>query len=111
MSCITVQQRLITRKNTINNGFERSDKKVYGEMSVRQKVSWRSVLTAKCPHGEMSLRQSVRKAKCSYCEMSYGEMSHGKKSYHEKSGHELFNPNRCNIQKFSIWRGNLNNFD
>ena len=37
---------------------------VYGEMSVRQKVSRRSVLTAKCPYGEVSVRRSVRTAKC-----------------------------------------------
>ena len=39
-------------------------------MSVRKKVSRRSVLTAKCPHGEMSLRRSVRTAKCPYGEVS-----------------------------------------
>ena len=60
-------------------------------MSVRQKVSRRSVLTAKCPHGEMSLRRSVRTAKCPYGELSYGEVSYGEKSYGEKSG------NRRNI--------------
>ena len=54
---------------------------VYGEMSVRQKVSRPSVLTAKCPHGEMSYGEM------SYSEMSYGEMSYGEKSYGEKSGH------------------------
>ena len=39
-------------------------------MSVRQKVSRRSVFTAKCPHGEMSLRRSVRTVKCPYGEVS-----------------------------------------
>ena len=57
-------------------------------MSVRQKVRRRSVLTAKCPHGELSVRRTVRAAKCPYGEMSYGEMSYGEKSYGEKSGHE-----------------------
>ena len=56
----------------------------YGEVSLRQ-----SVLTAKCPHDEMSLRQSVHTAKCPYGEMSYGELSYGKKSYGEKSGQGL----------------------
>ena len=32
-------------------------------MSVRQKVSRRSVLTEKCPHGEVYVRRSVRTAK------------------------------------------------
>ena len=44
--------------------MERYDKTIYGEMSVRQKVSRWSVLTAKCPNGEVSLRRSVLTAKC-----------------------------------------------
>ena len=34
----------------------------------------------------MSLRRSVRTAKCPYDELSYGELSYGEKSYGEKSG-------------------------
>ena len=67
-------------------------------MSVRQKGSRRSVitakgpygksvLTAKCPYGEVSIWQSACTAKCSYGELSYGEMTYGEKSYGEKSGH------------------------
>ena len=37
---------------------------VYGEMSVWQKVSRRTVLTGNSPYGEVSVRQSVRTAKC-----------------------------------------------
>ena len=55
-------------------------------MSVRQRVSRQSVLTAKCPYGEVSLRRSVLTAKCPYGEVSlrrsvltakcpYGEVS------------------------------------
>ena len=55
-------------------------------MSVRQKVSQRSVFTAKCPYGDMSLRRSVLTVKCPYGEVSlrrivltamcpYGEVS------------------------------------
>ena len=65
-------------------------------MSVRQKVSRRNVLTAKCPYGEVSLRQSVLTAKCPYGKMSvrrnvrtakspYGEMSYDGKPYGENS--------------------------
>ena len=79
--------KVATEKNTVHNGLERYDKIVYSEISVRQKVSRRSVLTAKCPHGEMSLRRSIRTAKCQYGEKYYGEMSHGEKSYGKKSGH------------------------
>ena len=45
----------------------------HGEVSLR-----RNVLTAKCPYGEVSVRRSVRTAKCPYGEMSYGEkFGHG----------------------------------
>ena len=37
---------------------------VYGGMSVRQEVTRRSVLTEKCPHGEVSLQRSILTAKC-----------------------------------------------
>ena len=72
-------------------------------MSERQKVSRRSVLTAKFPygkvspqrnvltpkypHGEMFLPRSVRTAKHPGGKISYGEISFGRKFYCEKSGH------------------------
>ena len=43
---------------------------VFGEMSVRQKVSRWSVLTAKCPHGKVSLLRGVLIAKYPYGKMS-----------------------------------------
>ena len=39
-------------------------------MSIRQKVSQQSVLTAKCPYGEVYLRWSVFTAKCPHGELS-----------------------------------------
>ena len=50
--------------------------------------------TAKCPyckksHGKVSSRLSVLTAKCPYGEISYGEMFYGEKSYGEKSDHDF----------------------
>ena len=47
-----------------------------------------SVLTLKCPHGEIYLQRSVRTAKGPYGKISYGEIYYGEKSYGEKSGQE-----------------------
>ena len=53
----------------------------------------------------MSLRRSVRTAKCPYGEMSYGEVSYGEKSYGEKSGHGTFFLWRHELNKnFAFWR-------
>ena len=99
--CITVQECLLPNKNTIHNGLERYDKTIYGEMSVRQKVSRWSVLTAKCVYGEVSLRPSVLTAKSPHGETSsrrsvpttkcpHGELFCGEKTYGEKSGHDMY---------------------
>ena len=66
---------LIPKESTIHGGSERYDKTVYSKMYVRLKVSRRCVLTAKCPHGQMSLQRSARTAMCLYGEISYGGMS------------------------------------
>ena len=52
----------------------------YGEMSHGEKV------VGEMSHSEMSSRRSVLTAKCPYGELSYGEVSYGGKSYGQKSG-------------------------